>query len=378
MNTKRKYFFTDKGNESFIAYLSKIQNALHEAQKAINKPEIQKFKNDKKTPLEEFVKNLKDADPDTKIYLKKDYVNNLVSFEVKNYLNNTSLTSNLMRFFCEFSDSSGINNLKSLWKSATAVTYLDDKTISRLGTAYNTIKYLPKNDTPQQEESQKTTELDLSSLTNEKKETLKESVVSRDVVNRLLDLFGADKSQESTYFHAIDYEPIVAKNKTNDAREKAKEENEINNAREKAKQKIEEICRNHRHFKIGLNDIYVDFQEELKIPTNIKVKIDQHSLRLIITGSLGIGKTTYLKKLALSILDTKEASVAPYQVPLFINLREYVDETKKNNVNLLCYIAKYYQFDSVDPLRKLLLGESDTCILLLDSLDQIGSIPIRH
>lgn len=138
--------------------------------------------------------------------------------------------------------------------------------------------------------------------------------------------------------------------------------------------KIIEFCEKHKLLgvskPISLDDVYVNLEDDISIPERIKEKIEQPGLRLLIVGSLGYGKTTFLKQLALSVLKEKTLN---RQVPFFVNLREYIDSAKRNT--LFDFIANLYGFteeSSKENLQNLFKGNSDNCVFLLDSLDQIS------
>lgn len=140
------------------------------------------------------------------------------------------------------------------------------------------------------------------------------------------------------------------------------------------KPKIIEFCEQQRLLgtskPILLDKVYVNLEDDISIPKKIKEKLDQDRLRLLIVGSLGYGKTTFLKKLALSVI--KEPTLNA-QVPFFVNLREYIDSARRNT--LFDFIANLYGFteeSSKENLQNLFKGDSDNCVFLLDSLDQIS------
>ncbi|WP_286394986.1 NACHT domain-containing protein [Pseudanabaena mucicola] len=331
---KYKFFFTKEGNDKFVAYLTAVQNAIE----------------NKTLPVENY----------TEKQLK-----GLVDLDVDDYAPEATKTQRLMKLFADYAKGKDINDLRDIWQGAKEIYHLDRGAIRKLGDAYNIIKAVTNGEEK---------EIASGDLNYSQKQSLQKNNVDTKVVDKLLEIFGANKEQNSIYFQEFEWEPIGLEKTSQTQEETSQTQFEQNTAQEKAKEFIEKTCRKHRHFPVMIIDIYVDFQEQnLKIPNGIKNKIKENSLHLIITGSLGIGKTTYLKKIALNILEirgSKKDNVAPEQVPLFINLREYVDQLKENKVGLLRFIAKHYQIPD-QTLKELLQGK-DKCILLLDSLDQVS------
>lgn len=185
---------------------------------------------------------------------------------------------------------------------------------------------------------------------------------------------------------------LACESEGTDINQQKKDTELVQKIRDKVKTVIIERCKKVSLMKVlepvDLDSIYVELNPTISIPSNIKKKIDTLKLRLLLVGSLGIGKTTYLKQLALQIIGEDEVigedeekkvdeknSTFNDQVPFFINLRDYFESIKKKSITLLEFIANSYGFTSEydkNSLVNILKGEKDQCVLLLDSLDQFS------
>ncbi len=150
---------------------------------------------------------------------------------------------------------------------------------------------------------------------------------------------------------------------------------------------------------VAINDIYIDVnilesiasQKWLKITElqNIEPKefdrfglgsVDQKQIsgmsavetysKLRVLGKPGVGKTTFLQYLAIQC---NQGAFAANQVPIFITLRNFAEESKvTNEFSLLNYIRSYFLTSGIsDPsvIETLLL--SGRVLLLLDGMDEV-------
>jgi predicted NACHT family NTPase len=91
-----------------------------------------------------------------------------------------------------------------------------------------------------------------------------------------------------------------------------------------------------------------------------------HSLRLIISGSAGTGKTMLLRNLALSCFDIDSALHQNKRIPIYIRLREYA--TRNLASELENYIVDEYDIGS-DDFKEL--SKAGKLLILLDGLDSV-------
>jgi predicted NACHT family NTPase len=114
--------------------------------------------------------------------------------------------------------------------------------------------------------------------------------------------------------------------------------------------------------RVGLSAV-----EQLQIP-GIQA-VETHS-KLRVLGKPGVGKTTFLKHLAIRC---NRGEFAPQQVPIFITLRDFAEEFRESGkVSLLNYIRQAWLVAGVSnsPMLKTLLQEGRV-LLLLDGMDEV-------
>jgi predicted NACHT family NTPase len=152
---------------------------------------------------------------------------------------------------------------------------------------------------------------------------------------------------------------------------------------------------------VSLDDIYVDVNILKEIPSQTQLKISEfQSLRsadlnridlgvaiqkgvpgveavtahrkLIVLGKPGVGKTTFLKHLAIQC---SKGQFSPDHVPVFITLREFAAESRLNSeMTLMSYIQQSFVYSGVTQSLALeTLLQSGRVLLLLDGLDEIPS-----
>lgn len=218
---------------------------------------------------------------------------------------------------------------------------------------------------------------------------------SKTKVEQFLEILLNNEKDVTKQFNKKDFPTAYAvesKSERTNINQQEKDTELVQKIRDKVKAIIIERCKKVSLMKVlepvDLDSIYVELNPTISIPSNIKKKIEIFKLRLLLVGSLGIGKTTYLKQLALQIIGedkvigedekkkvNEENSTFNNQVPFFINLRDYFESTKKKPITLLEFIANSYGFTSEsdkNSLINILKGEKDQCVLLLDSLDQFS------
>ena len=97
--------------------------------------------------------------------------------------------------------------------------------------------------------------------------------------------------------------------------------------------------------------------------------VETHS-KLRVLGKPGVGKTTFLKHLAILC---NRGEFAAQQVPIFITLRDFAEESRESGrVNLLHYIRQAWLTAGVtDPSVLKTLLQEGRILLLLDGLDEV-------
>ncbi len=97
--------------------------------------------------------------------------------------------------------------------------------------------------------------------------------------------------------------------------------------------------------------------------------VETHS-KLRVLGKPGVGKTTFLQYLAIQC---NQSAFAVNQVPIFITLRNFVEESKINNeFSLLKYIRQEFLTSGIlDPSVIETLLNAGRVLLLLDGMDEI-------
>jgi predicted NACHT family NTPase len=95
--------------------------------------------------------------------------------------------------------------------------------------------------------------------------------------------------------------------------------------------------------------------------------------KLMVLGKPGVGKTTFLKYLALQcILDEFRNT----KIPLFITLKDYAEA--ENQPTLLIYISQLFQRYNVADQQTLELLKHGKAIILLDGLDEVKEEHSSH
>jgi len=91
------------------------------------------------------------------------------------------------------------------------------------------------------------------------------------------------------------------------------------------------------------------------------------NLRML--GKPGVGKTTFLKYLAIQC---DRGEFAAHQVPVFITLRDFAEESRDNKLDLLNYIRQLLVFSGVsNPSVIEILLKAGRVLLLLDGMDEV-------
>ncbi|MBD2211213.1 NACHT domain-containing protein [Nostoc linckia FACHB-104] len=160
--------------------------------------------------------------------------------------------------------------------------------------------------------------------------------------------------------------------------------NLVQKCRAQIKRQIEDHCGNIKILTmskpVAINKIYVDLKiidkddsKRIKIPDPFEKEIKNNQLKVIVTGDIGSGKTTFLKRLAFSCI---QGEILPEQLPLHIFLKEYTEADKSQN--LFNFIANKYNLDK-SCLDRILKDEKiDRCLLIFDGLDQIEETNREH
>lgn len=94
--------------------------------------------------------------------------------------------------------------------------------------------------------------------------------------------------------------------------------------------------------------------------------------KLRVLGKPGIGKSTFLQHLAIQC---DCGNFAPTQVPIFITLRDFAEESRENSrFSLLDYIRQLFLTTGIsDPSTPGILLRSGRILLLLDGMDEVLS-----
>ena len=114
--------------------------------------------------------------------------------------------------------------------------------------------------------------------------------------------------------------------------------------------------------RVGLGDV-----EQRQIPG---IDAAQAHTKLRVLGRPGVGKTTFLKHLAVQC---NQGRFAPHQVPIFIFLREFAEESRqRDKFNLAYYLGHKLHKEGItnNSVFKKLLQEGKV-LLLLDGLDEV-------
>jgi predicted NACHT family NTPase len=93
-------------------------------------------------------------------------------------------------------------------------------------------------------------------------------------------------------------------------------------------------------------------------------------LKLRVLGKPGVGKSTFLKHLAIQC---NRGEFAAHQVPIFITLRDFAEESRESGrVSLLHYMRQAWQIAGVpNPSALKTLLQEGRILLLLDGLDEV-------
>ena len=124
-----------------------------------------------------------------------------------------------------------------------------------------------------------------------------------------------------------------------------------------------DICSNNNKHRLYLDNILAN--ELIRLRENNQ----PDSLRLIVVGSAGAGKTMLLRRLALSCFQETSVLNKKRHLPIYIRLRDYTEE-QEEIPGLENYIVHEYNIDSSDIV---LLSQTGQLLILFDGFDTIGS-----
>ncbi|MBD2512514.1 NACHT domain-containing protein [Nostoc muscorum FACHB-395] len=136
--------------------------------------------------------------------------------------------------------------------------------------------------------------------------------------------------------------------------------------------------------KSELNDLWQDFSVGVKEYSSyrsldrIGLGKQQHRVsgftvlakntNLMVLGKPGSGKTTYLQRI---VTECNEGRLQPQRIPILIKLREFVDDGRRFEHNLECYLTQQWRLSDAE--TKLVLSQGRG-LILLDGLDEISRI----